>query len=49
MNKKIKIGVLGAFRGETMINFCKKTGEAQLVAVCDKYDVALKKVKKEKA
>ena len=48
MNKKIKIGVLGAFRGETMINFCKKTGEAQLVAVCDKYDVALKKVKKEK-
>ncbi len=46
--KKIKIGVLGAFRGETMINFVKKTGEAELVAVCDKNPDVLHKLIKSK-
>ena len=48
MDRKLKVGVLGASRGETMINFCKKTGEAEVVAVCDKYEHALQKFKKQK-
>ena len=43
--KKIKIGVLGAYRGMSMITFCAQYPNAQLVAVCDKYDVALNKCK----
>ena len=46
MSKKIKVGVLGAFRGETMIKFCKNTDECQLVAVCDKQEDLLNKFKK---
>ena len=46
MSKKIKVGVLGAFRGETMIKFCKNTDECQLVAVCDKQEYLLNKFKK---
>ena len=48
MDRKLRVGVLGASRGETMINFCKKTGEAEVVAVCDKYERALQKFKKQK-
>lgn len=32
---KVKIGVLGARRGRTMMNYCKVSGNAELVAVCD--------------
>ena len=32
---KVKIGVFGAGRGRTMMNFCKAAGTAELVAVCD--------------
>ena len=39
--KKIRIGVVGAYRGATMIRYCK-TGElAELVAICDKNPEAL--------
>ena len=43
--KKIKIGVLGAYRGTGMINYCKIADNAQLVAICDKYEPALEKQK----
>ena len=43
--KKVKIGVMGAFRGLTMIKFLMKYGDAELVAVCDKYRPALEKVR----
>lgn len=33
--KKYKIGVFGAGRGKTMMNYCKHSGNAELVAVCD--------------
>ena len=33
---KIKIGVVGAYRGSTMINYCKKADNAEVVAICDK-------------
>ena len=34
--KKIKIGVLGAYRGTSMINYCKRSDNAKVVAICDK-------------
>ena len=46
MSEKIKIGVFGAYRGMTMINALADHPEALLVAVCDKYEPALDKVKK---
>ena len=44
--EKIKIGVLGAYRGMSMIGFCSKYEQAELVAVCDKYQPALDKCEK---
>lgn len=35
---KLKIGVFGACRGMTMISQLLQTGEAELVAICDKYE-----------
>ena len=46
MGEKIKIGVFGAYRGMAMINVLADHPEASLVAVCDKFEPALKKVKK---
>ena len=43
--KKVKIGVLGAYRGTGMINYCKVSDNAELVAICDKYVPALEKQK----
>ena len=34
--EKVKIGVIGARRGETMIEYCRKVGNAELVAICEK-------------
>lgn len=41
MNKKIRIGVFGVHRGSTMIKFCLDFEDAELVALCDKYEPAL--------
>jgi predicted dehydrogenase len=35
MERKIKIGVLGGFRGNSMISFCKVAPNVELVAICD--------------
>ncbi len=40
---KLKIGVFGAYRGMTMIGVLIHHPDAELVAVCDKYEPALKK------
>ena len=40
-NRKIRIGVLGAFRGNSMIRFCRESGEAELAAVCDRNEQVL--------
>lgn len=45
--KKIRIGVFGAGRGKSMINYCKIAGNARLVAVCDAFKPALDSLKKE--
>ncbi len=34
---KIKIGVLGLYRGSSMINYCLAADNAELVAICDKW------------
>ena len=47
MDKKLKIGVFGAARGKTMIGVLLKHPDAALVAVCDKYEPAPKKVGEE--
>ena len=45
LEKKVRIGVFGAGRGKTMMNYCMTAGDAQLVAVCDSYKPALDKAK----
>jgi len=42
---KLKIGVLGAHRGKTMINILMHYPNAELVAVCDKYEPSLESVR----
>jgi len=44
--KKIRIGVLGAYRGNSMINYCKRADNAEVVAICDKLPEALEEQKK---
>lgn len=39
--KKIRIGVLGAYRGTSMINYCKRADNVEIVAICDKLPEAL--------
>jgi len=39
--KKVRIGVLGAYRGTSMINYCKRADNAEVVAICDKSPEAL--------
>lgn len=34
--KKVRIGVLGGYRGTSMINYCKRADNAEVVAICDK-------------
>lgn len=44
--KKVKVGVFGAARGMTMINVMARHPDADLVAICDKYEPLLEKCKK---
>ena len=39
--KKVRIGVMGAYRGSSMINYCKQAKNAEVVAICDKLPEAL--------
>lgn len=43
--KKIRIGVLGAYRGSSMISYCKKSDNAEVVAICDKWKEGLERQK----
>lgn len=47
MPGKIKVGVFGGARGHTMIDVLYDHPDAELVAVCDKYQPLLDRVKKE--
>ena len=43
---KLKIGVFGAGRGRSIAKYLKGSNEAELVAVCDKYEPALTRCRK---
>ena len=43
--QRIKIGVFGARRGRSMINYCCVSDKAQIVAVCDHWEPALEKIR----
>ena len=47
--KKIRVGVLGAYRGTGMINYCRVADNAELVAICDKWQEGLEKQKEQNA
>ena len=36
-NRKIRIGVMGAGRGSSMINYCAQANNAEVVSICDKW------------
>ena len=46
MLKKVRIGVLGVGRGRTMIRYCEKAQNAQVVAICDKWKEGLEAYRK---
>ena len=35
--KKVRIGVMGVYRGTSMLNYCRIAENAQVVAICDKW------------
>ncbi len=45
--KKVRVGVLGACRGRSMIDYCKMAENVDLVAVCDKAPYELDRVRRE--
>lgn len=47
MERKIRVGVLGAHRGRTMIGYCRQAENAEVVAVCDKAPYELERVRRE--
>ena len=44
---KIRIGVLGVKRGTSMIYYCEHAQNAEVVAICDKWEEGLRKTEKE--
>lgn len=44
--KKVKIGVVGGYRGTGMINYCKIADNAEIVAICDNNEEVLNEQKK---
>ena len=47
MSEKLRIGVFGGYRGSSMIQVPLHHPDAELVAVCDKYQPLLDKAKAE--
>lgn len=43
--KKVRVGVLGGYRGTGMINYCKNADNAEVVAICDNNAEVLKEQK----
>ena len=42
--RKCRIGVVGIGRGSMMWNYCKDADNAELVAICDKWEQGLENV-----
>ena len=45
--KKVRIGVLGGYRGTSMINYCRRSNNAEVVAICDKWVEGVEKKKEQ--
>jgi len=45
--KKIRIGVLGLYRGSSMIDFCRKAEGVELVAICDKWEEGVERKRRQ--
>ena len=45
--KKVKFGVVGAGRGSDMMRYCEASDNAELIAICDSFEPALDKMKKQ--
>ena len=45
--EKIKVGVVGVYRGGSMMKYCNIADNAELVAICDKWVEGLERKKKE--
>lgn len=45
--KKVKIGVLGAYRGSNIINYCKALDDVEIVAICDNSPDVIKRHKEQ--
>ena len=43
--KEVRIGVMGAYRGASMIHYCTQADNAQVVAICDKWVEGLERQK----
>ena len=39
--RKIKVGVMGVYRGSSMIHYCERANNAEVVALCDKWKEGL--------
>ena len=45
--KKLRIGVVGVGRGKSMMHYCEQAENAELVAICDKWEAGLERTKRE--
>lgn len=45
--EKLKIGVLGVGRGRVMMKYCKAAENAELVAICDKWEEGIERTKRD--
>ena len=43
--QKLRIGVVGVGRGKSMMHYCENADNAELVAVCDKWETGLERLK----
>ncbi|GEM_PF-106906 len=43
----VRVGVVGAGRGRTMMNYCKSVDDAKLVAICDNSPVAIENAQRD--
>ncbi len=46
LSRKFRIGVVGAGRGRSMMDFCARFGNAELVAICDNFAPILERARK---
>ena len=45
--KKCKVGVIGIGRGKMVWQFCKEAENAEIVAICDKWEEGIKRLSEE--